>query len=218
MATITSPIAGAATSAATTAAKQTDVDFNMFLKLLTTQMQNQDPLKPMESTEYTQQLAQFTQVQQSVKQTGTLDNILAQLSTQNMTQASGFIGKTAEFNSAVTGLSADRPAQWTYKANAPVTELTATITDASGKQVSSATIAPDQSGTFSWDGSLPNGGKAPPGAYTLALKAGTATGSTIPVAITTSGRVEDVMSNGGAVTLGVNGAQIDMSKLVKLTG
>jgi flagellar basal-body rod modification protein FlgD len=218
MATITNAIAGATTSAATAAAKQTDVDFNMFLKLLTTQMQNQDPLKPMESTEYTQQLAQFTQVQQSVKQTGTLDSILAQLSTQNMTQATSFIGKTAEFDSAVTGLSADRPAQWSYKADSPVTELTATITDASGKQVSSATITPDQSGTFSWDGSLANGAKAPPGAYTLALKASTITGTTIPIAITTSGRVDDVMSNGGAVTLGVNGAQIDMSKLVKLAG
>lgn len=218
MATITSPLAGATTTTANATAKQTDVDFNMFLKLLTTQMQNQDPLKPMESTEYTQQLAQFTQVQQTVKQSGTLDSILAQLSTQNMTQASGFIGKTADFDSAVTGLSADRPAQWSYKANSPVTELTATITDASGKQVSSATLEPDQNGTFSWDGTLANGGKAPPGAYTLALKAITTTGATIPIAITTSGRVDDVMSKDGAVTLGINGAQIDLSKLVRLTG
>lgn len=218
MATITTPVAGAMTGAASTAQKQTDVDFNLFLKLLTTQMQNQDPLKPMDSTAYTQQLAQFTQVQQTVKQTSTLDDILAQLSTQSMTQASGFIGKTAQFDSAETGLSADRPAEWSYKASSVVNQLTTTITDASGRQISSATIPADQNGTYSWDGTMANGEKAPPGAYTLALKASTTTGASIPVAITTTGRVDEVVSNGGAVTLGVNGAQIAMSKLIKLTG
>ncbi|WP_275426750.1 flagellar hook capping FlgD N-terminal domain-containing protein, partial [Enterobacter hormaechei] len=60
-------------------------DFTMFLKLLTTQMQNQDPLSPMDTTQYTQQLVQYSQVEQSMAQTTTLKSILSALGTQNLT-------------------------------------------------------------------------------------------------------------------------------------
>lgn len=219
MTTITSPSGTSATTGTASADQtQTAVDFNLFLKLLTTQMQNQDPLKPMDSTEYTQQLAQFTQVQQTVKQTGTLSDILAQLTTQNVAQASSFIGKTAQFNSAAAGLTADTPAQWSYSATLPVTALTATVTDSTGRAVLTQAITPDQSGNFSWDGTLANGGKAPAGTFTLALSGTDATGTTVPITITTSGRVDEVIGGGGSVTLGVNGAQIPMSQLIKLAG
>jgi flagellar basal-body rod modification protein FlgD len=98
----------------------TGADFNMFLKLLTTQMQNQDPLSPMDSTQYTQQLVQYSQVEQSVQQSGTLKDILARLSTQDLSQASGFIGRDAVFNSAVSGLGT-APASWNYAADRPMT-------------------------------------------------------------------------------------------------
>ena len=54
-------------------------DFDMFLKLLTTQMRHQDPLDPMDSSEYTQQLVQFSAVEQQVEQTALLKRILARL-------------------------------------------------------------------------------------------------------------------------------------------
>ncbi len=199
-----------------TQADQTAFDFNLLLKLLTTQIQNQDPLKPMDSTGYTQQLAQFSQVQQTVKQTSTLTDNLAQLTTQNVAQASSFIGKTAQFDYAVSGLSADRPARWSYVAASPVDGLKATITDSKGRTVATSTLTPGQKGDFNWDGTLANGGKAPDGTYTLSLTGTTATGATVPVAISTSGRVDEVIGGGGAVTLGVNGAQIPVSKLIKL--
>lgn len=207
-----------ATGAAKSPLDQTAIDFNLFLKLLTTQMQNQDPLKPMDSTEYTAQLAQFTQVQQTVKQTSTLDEILAQLGAQNLAQASGFIGKTAQFDSAVAGLSADRPAVWAYTASAPITGLTAKVTDSSGRTVATSDVAPNQSGSFTWNGRLATGQVAPEGAYSLTLTGTTETGATVPVSITTSGRVDEVMGVGGALTLGVNGAPIPVAKLIKLTG
>lgn len=218
--TVTAPTSTTTTAAATgatgAALVQNSVDYNMFLKLLTTQMQNQDPLKPMDSTEYTQQLAQFSQVEQTVRQTGTLNDILAQLTTQNMAQASGFIGQTAQFDYAVSGMSADTPAQWQYSATSPISALTATITDASGKTVLTREITPDQRSDFSWDGTLANGGTAAAGAYTLSLNATSGSGNTVPVSISTSGRVDEVVSAGGSVTLSVNGVDIPMSKLTKL--
>jgi len=82
-------------------------DYTMFLKLLTTQMQHQDPLDPMDTSEYTQQLVQYSQVEQSIQQTGALKDILSQLGAQQMSQASSFIGREARFDSAVAGLGTD---------------------------------------------------------------------------------------------------------------
>lgn len=69
------------TPGAQPAARTLTGDYDMFLKLLTTQMQNQDPLDPMDSSEYTQQLVQFSAVEQQIEQTGLLREILAKLGT-----------------------------------------------------------------------------------------------------------------------------------------
>src|SRR4051812_13135181 len=90
---------GTNTTPAAAATKGIGADFNMFLKLLTTQMQNQDPLNPMDTSQYTQQLVQYSQVEQTVQQTGTLKDILTRLTSQDMAQASSYIGKEASFNS-----------------------------------------------------------------------------------------------------------------------
>jgi len=214
MTTVTAPTAAAATTAPTTAASQIGVDFNMFLKLLTTQMQNQDPLKPMDSTAYTQQLAQFSQVEQTVKQTGALADILAQLTTQNMAQASAFIGRDATFDSQVAGLSAATPAHWGYSAPAGAT-LTGTITDASGVTVATVDLDPAE-GDLQWDGALSDGRTAPAGAYTLKVAGTDASGQSVSVGITSIGRVNEVLGSGGSVTLGVNGVQQPLGSLHRL--
>src|SRR3954470_2153628 len=131
----------------------TSADFNMFLKLLTTQMQNQDPLDPMDTAQYTQQLVQFSQVEQSLQQTSTLKDILAQLTGGGMADAAAFIGKEAHFNTAVSGLGASSPASWSWQAAGAISSMTATVLDASGQVVSSGTVSPNAaSGRFNWDG------------------------------------------------------------------
>ena len=199
-----------------TAKSTIGADFNMFLKLLTTQMQNQDPLSPMDSAQYTQQLVQYSQVEQTVQQSGTLKDILASLSTQTMGQAAGFIGRDAEFNSAVSGLGA-KPASWTYAASGPLTSGTVSITDASGKMVDTRTVAlSGTSGHYSWDGMLANGAKAADGAYTLTLSAQNASGANVPVTIHSVGTVSGVTALNGVVSLGVNGVPMPLSALVSL--
>lgn len=192
----------------------TSADFNMFLKLLTTQMQNQDPLSPMDTAQYTQQLVQFSQVEQSIQQTGTLKDILSQLTSGNVANAAGFIGKEATFDSPISGLSASTPARWSWDATRDVSNLTAIVTDASGYEVSRTTIpASGASGSYQWDGTTSGGRKAPNGAYTLSLVATDASGN-VPVSIHSIGTVKEVQSGTGGVTLGVNGAQLPLSSLV----
>lgn len=206
------------TTGAGAALTRTAADFNMFLKLLTAQMQNQDPLDPMDTSEYTNQLVQFSQVEQTIQQTGTLRDILSRLSTQDMAQASGFIGREAQFASPVSGLSSDAPATWGYSAARPVASLVATITDANGKVVDTRTLdAGAANGRFAWDGKLADGRAAPAGAYTLSLGGTDAGGGKVPVAITSIGRVGEVVTAGGALTLGVNGVQLPASALIRVS-
>jgi len=205
-------------SSASGALARNSADFNMFLKMLTTQMQNQDPLDPMDTSQYTQQLVQFSQAEQTIQQTGTLKDILSRLTTQDMAQASGFIGREAQFASPVSGLSAAAPAQWSYSAGRPVASLVATITDAAGKVVDTRTLdASGAAGRFTWDGKLANGARAADGAYTLSLTGADAGGTAVPISVNSFGVVGEVVTANGAVSLGVNGVQIPASTLIRVS-
>lgn len=191
-------------------------DFNMFLKLLTTQMQHQDPLDPMDTSEYTQQLVQYSQVEQSLQQTSTLKDILSRLSSQDMAQASAFIGREARFASPIAGLGA-APATWSYVADRQPSAITATVTDASGRVVNERTIAPGAQGRYAWDGTTADGSRAADGAYTLSLKALDANGGTIPVTINSVAIVKDVVTDGTNVMLGANGVRMPLSSLLAVS-
>ena len=94
--------AAAASSGSATLAgrKSLASNFDTFLSLLTTQMKNQDPLSPMDSTEFTNQLVQFAQVEQQINSNESLTNLIG-LSQQNIvTNSVNYIGKTVEANIA----------------------------------------------------------------------------------------------------------------------
>ena len=90
-----------ATSAAKTQAQSVKLaeDFTQFLTLLTTQLQNQDPLNPMDSTEFTNQLVQFSQVEQSINTNQKLDDLLALQLGGLSTVALGYVGMDVTYTS-----------------------------------------------------------------------------------------------------------------------
>ena len=149
-----------------------------------------------------------------MQQNTTLNSILSNLSNQGLTQASGMIGRSVTLNSDVAGLAAGTPAAWSYSAARPVSTLTSSITDASGKVVMTSTMTPNAQGTMAWDGTLADGSTAPAGSYTLALTASDAAGNSVPVTIHAQGTVQEVSSANGALTLKVNGAAYTTDKLI----
>lgn len=217
MTTITGNEAAQTISTTSTTPKTTiAADFDMFLKLLTAQMQHQDPLDPMDTSEYTQQLVQYSQVEQSIQQTGVLEDILTRLASQDMAQASNFIGREARFDSPVAGLGS-APAQWTYYAETKPSSLVATIKDASGNTVREVTLDPSAQGEYAWDGTKTDGTRAADGAYTLSLIARDANGEAIPITINSVAIVKDVVTDGTNVMLGVNGIRMPLSGLVAVS-
>lgn len=214
-----STLSGTSTGSASTAASSSGLltDYNLFLKLLTTQMTNQDPLDPMDTSEYTQQLVQYSQVEQSIQQTGKLGDILSQMLSQQMAQASSYIGREARFDSAVAGLG-DGPAKWTYYVGGTPATVTATIKDAKGVTVRTVTLDPSETqGSYEWDGTRTDGTKAAEGAYTLSISSLAADGSMLDTTINSVGVVDDVVTDGTSIMLGVNGIRLSASGLVALT-
>ena len=202
--------------AAANPAPTLNADFTMFLKLLTAQMQHQDPLDPMKTSEYTQQLVQYSQVEQSLQQTAQLKEVVARLASQDMAQASSFIGREARFDSPVAGLGT-APATWTYVTATKPESMVATIKDANGKVVREVTLDPASQGRYSWDGTLADGTRAKDGAYVLSVKALDANGNTMPATINSVAVVKDVVTDGTNVMLGVNGIRMPVSGLVAIS-
>lgn len=217
MTTVTDTASTAKSTATAASSAGLLTDYNLFLKLLTTQMTNQDPLDPMDTSEYTAQLVQYSQVEQSIQQTGALGDILGQMLSQQMAQASSYIGREARFDSAVAGLS-DNPAKWTYYVDGTPSTVTATIKDALGGTVATVSLDPSETqGTYKWDGLQTDGTKAAAGAYTLSIKAQASDGSNLNTTINSVGVVDDVVTDGTSIMLGVNGIRLSATGLVALT-
>lgn len=215
MTTVTSTTTAAGTTNA--ASSKLNADFDMFLKLLTTQMQNQDPLDPMDTAQYTQQLVQYSQVEQSIEQTKTLKEMLAAFGTQNLMQASALIGAQVETSSAISGLSAATPAQWTWSATRDLASMTGTIKDEKGKVIDTFPInATGAAGAFTWDGTTSGGKKVEPGLYTLELAGKDASGAAVTATAHAYGKVTDVELDNGTVQMTINGLKVASSELLRI--
>jgi flagellar basal-body rod modification protein FlgD len=209
--------AATADAAKSGAASKLNADFDMFLKLLTTQMQNQDPLDPMDTAQYTQQLVQYSQVEQSIEQTSTLKSILASFGTQNLMQASSLIGAQVETNSSSAGLSEAAPAQWTWSTARDVESLTATIKDEKGKIVDTRKLeGKAAAGSFTWDGTNSAGNKLGAGLYTLEIEGLDASGAKVAGTAHSFGKVTDVELANGNVQMTINGLKIASSNLLRI--
>src|SRR3984893_11054067 len=108
-------------------------NFNAFLTLLTTQLQHQDPLSPLDTNQFTQQLVQFASVEQQINMNTSLSTLISLQQTAQATSALGFIGATV----VVSGNSAqlvNGQATWNYTIASPAT-ATINISNASGQLV-----------------------------------------------------------------------------------
>ena len=139
-------------------------DFNTFLKLLTAQMRNQDPLKPMDSTEFVAQLASFSSVEQQIETNNKLTELLGVFSNRSTTNLTDWLGKEVRREG-----SANFSGQ-TVEIEVPVTANTdgarLVIRNGSNEIVYSKQIAPSARSVL-WDGTTLNSSIAPFGQYSF---------------------------------------------------
>jgi flagellar basal-body rod modification protein FlgD len=191
-------------------------NFQTFLTLLTTQLQNQNPLDPLDTNQFTQQLVQFAGVEQQLKTNDELSQLVTLQQTTQATQALGFVGKTAVVNGSTTALS---NSQASWQLNVPTTSTVAiTIANSKGQTVFtgnySASAGDDQ--PFSWNGQGNDGTQWPDGQYTLTATAQDSTGNSVAISTEIAGTVNSVDLTQSPPLLSIQGQNYTISQVKRI--
>ncbi|MEZ5958945.1 MAG: flagellar hook assembly protein FlgD [Hyphomonadaceae bacterium] len=155
-------------------------NYDTFLILLTAQLQNQDPLAPMDSTQFTQQLVQFSQVEQQIRTNEQLEGLVGQYNAAAAGAALSYLGRDAIIEDNETYLVGGE-ANWAYRMPEAATTMTIQVRDMQGRVVYETSTAARGAGEhlFTWDGTKTNGETAADGVYQVTFNATNATGATI---------------------------------------
>lgn len=177
-------------------------DFQTFLVMLTTQMQNQDPLNPIDSTDYAAQLATFSGVEQQVKTNTLLESLSSQMGLSGMAQMAAWVGMEARVAAPVMF---DGAPITLYPAPSSGAEQTVLVVlDALGQEVGRQQI-PVSDEPVTWAGTDETGRPLPAGSYAFRLE-NYAAGQVAEVTpVEAYGRVDEVRNGAGGVVLVLEG-------------
>ena len=212
-----------ATSAASTAtAVSSAVDkgtiaqnFTTFLQLLTTQLKNENPLDPLDTNQFTQQLVQFAQVEQQMQSNEQLKSLVGLQEAAQATTALVYVGSNVVIDGTTTALT-ESGATWNLNVTKPAS-ATITIKDSVGQTAYSGTFAVnpgDQS--FVWDGKGNDGRQWPAGNYTLTATAVDANKQSVAVSTEIQAVVDSVDLTQNPPLLSVNGADYPLTKVKRI--
>lgn len=205
-----SNVSGTGTTSSSSAARAGIADnFDTFLSILTTQLKNQNPLDPLDTNQFTQQLVQFSGVEQQLKTNEFLETLMLAGQNTAKSDAVSYIGKEVT-SSGKTGELTDSDAVfWAYSADANATNATVTIKDANGQVVYTQNgpldIGP---GTFRWDGIGSDGNAKPNGVYTIDIQGKDANGKDVKISTASIGVVTAVDFTGNVPILTIGSRRV----------
>jgi flagellar basal-body rod modification protein FlgD len=198
-------------------------NFDTFLSLLTTQLRNQNPLEPLDTNEFTQQLVQFTSVEQQLKTNDYLEALV--LGNQNTAgsqyaannQAISMIGTTVVAQSSVTTLK-DGAAEWTFTLGKSAPNSEVTIRNDTGAIVFTKQLSLSEGqASFEWDGKDESGLDYPEGNYSITINAQDADSNHVTALTQVRGEVDSVDLTGDLPVLMVGGARINLDAVLSVT-
>ena len=192
-------------------------NFNTFLSLLTTQLKNQDPLSPLDSNQFTQQLVQMTGVEQQIASNDLLKQLVSNTGS-GISSAVSLIGKDVSAVSDDAQLNNGK-ADWVYKLKTDASDVKVEVLTAKGAIVHAEAATDNKAGdhAFSWNGKDMNGNTMPDGVYTLRVTAKDSTGAAVTSTNYVQGRVTGVEQLDGATYITVNGGKISWNTVTSVT-
>ena len=218
------PVTASVTSTASTSSSSSSVgvdqgtladNFTTFLQLLTTQLQNQNPLDPLDTNQFTQQLVQFAQVEQQLKSNDQLATLVSLQKTAQSTAALEFVGQTVAVDGATTPL-ANGQAAWNLSVPKPAT-ATINIMSSTGQTVYSGSFTLNAGqAPFVWDGRDNGGVQWPDGNYTISVNALDSNRQPVAVSTEIQAPVDSVDLTQSPPLLTVAGQQYTIDKIKRV--
>ena len=205
----------ASTTGSATSQKTLASNFETFLQLLTTQLRNQNPLDPLDTNQFTQQLVQFAQVEQQIRQNQQLESLIAISETAQSTTALAFVGSRVAIDGETAKLT-NHQATWSFNVPKPVA-ATVTIRSSTGQTVYSGNFSMNPGvQTFQWDGRDANGTQWPDGNYTISITGKDAAGQTVAIPTEIEGVVDSVDLTKKPPEMSVGGQSFTLDKIKRV--
>lgn len=203
----TTAAANAVTAKAATATSTLSGNFNTFLTLLTAQLKNQDPTSPLDTNQFTQQLVQYSTVEQQINTNTNLTTLIDLNRASSLYQASSMVGHEVGFSSTQLSLQNGAASLRFNLANPQAVNIT--ISDASGVALyKSAMQGAAGSNDWTWNGVNANGKSLPDGTYNVGIT-NAATATAVP--FTVLGRATGVTTSGTTPSLSLGRLSVPMS-------
>jgi len=196
--------------------KQAELGKNDFLNLLVTQLKNQDPLKPMDSSSFVAELAQFSQLEQSSNQSTLLGKVLDAQNSSLQYSLLPLIGRDVRVEGAIIPLGSG-PAPLDYNLNEDAVSVRASILNANNQTIRTLDLGAQSAGAqhVVWDGRDGNGALMPPGTYTYSVAARNSQNQPVPITATSRLTVSGIRVVEGQPRLAAGENTIDPSAVIE---
>jgi len=213
VAPVTTNTSTTASSSANSALTDLSGNFDTFLTLLTTQLQNQDPMNPMDSDQFTQELVAFSGVEQQINTNDNLKTLISLQQGNSSNNAINYLGKNITITDG-SGQLTDGAGHWSYALGSAAASTTIVVTDANGKVVYTGK---GETGAgqhdFDWDGKDNSGNQLDDGTYKVTVTALGSDGSNLQTAVASSGAVSEVNFTGSEPYLMVGSMAVPLSSV-----
>jgi len=213
---VSAPGTGTASGDKTASDKTTGIadNFQTFLTLLTTQLQHQNPLDPLDTNQFTQQLVQFAGIEQQLRSNEQLKSLVEIEKSAQATQALVYVGNKV----AVDGSKAvfDKSATWNFQSDKDTT-ATITITNSTGQTAFTGNFSLKKgNSSFVWDGKGNDGVQFPAGTYTLTATGKDSSGNNVAISTEVVGVVDSVDLTASPPLLSIGGQNYTTDKIKRV--
>jgi len=194
-------------------------NYSTFLTLLTAQLKTQSPLSPMDVNTFTQQLVQYSSVEQQIQTNQNLKSMMDSMTSSAALQLVNYIGKSVTAYSDTTKFDSGK-ANWTVNSSAAAQEATVTVTDKNGGVVYKGSVdLKAGENSFSWDGKGTDGGDYANSTdeFTISVAGADTNGKAVTVTTEVSGKVQSVDTSTSQPYLKVNGKLLPLSALTAVS-
>jgi flagellar basal-body rod modification protein FlgD len=190
-----------------------------FLKIFLAQLSQQDPTAPVDSTAFVAQLAQFSSLELQENANTDLEGLMTGQAAAQQTNVTNLVGKDVTFSSNSISLTSGQSATINAGLGTDAANVTAVITDSTGKTVRTLTLGANAAGPVSvvWDGRNDQGNALPSGTYQAAVTAAGAGGVSVAVTQTQTGEVSGISFTGGTTQLLVGASTVQLSTITQIT-